>query len=749
MKLHSPCILQTVLLLTFLSAVVEAQVTTIDLASQQQYIRGFGGMNFPRWAAGDLGASNIDKAFGAGDGQIGLTVLRIDIPPSSAQWSGEIATAVGAKSHGAIVFASPWSPPASMKDNGSTIRGSLLPSSYDAFAAHLNSFCQFMASNGASLYAVSLQNEPDWLPDYESCGWTSSQFISFLTSSGPRVGNGIILAESASYDKALTDPILNDSVASSRFSILGTHIYGRVPSSYPLAESKGKELWMTEHITDTDSAHIWSGALKLAKEVNDCMAANFNEYTWWYIKRFYGLISEDGNVSKRGYAFSHFSRFVRPGYYRVGATANPVANVDVTAYKNGPSVVIVALNRDATSKSITFAIQNGSVSGFTKYTTSESKNVNNEGSVIVSGDSCMVVLDALSITTLVSSATESLSLSVTSTTINLAAEADTTGSFNITSNTGWTLNSDQPWLTVNQASGSNNASVTVSGLQNTNTYCRSANITVAAPGVGTETITVTQEAMARGVWLEAECASVGTLWNLLTDANASNARYVTIGAGNNSTTVAPTDTTGYIDFPFSLDEEGTYYLFARVLCPTPNDDSYWVRMDGGSWVMWNNLTTTSWAWLQFPITFDLSAGNHTLTFAYREDGALLDKINLSTSSTIPIGLGEPASNLGTTGVGEYELSRGSILPKDFGLSHNYPNPFNPTTVITYQVPVTSHMSLKVYDILGQEVVTLFEGSRQPGTYKATFDGSGLPSGVYLCRLAAGNYSQTKKLLLVK
>ncbi|RPI05485.1 MAG: T9SS C-terminal target domain-containing protein [Ignavibacteriae bacterium] len=89
------------------------------------------------------------------------------------------------------------------------------------------------------------------------------------------------------------------------------------------------------------------------------------------------------------------------------------------------------------------------------------------------------------------------------------------------------------------------------------------------------------------------------------------------------------------------------------------------------------------------------------------------------------------------------------IPNEFILSQNYPNPFNPATVIKYQLPVASHMSLKVFDLLGHEVATLFQGDRQPGTYEASFDGSRLPSGVYLCRLSSNNYCETKKLILLK
>jgi hypothetical protein len=152
-------------------------------------------------------------------------------------------------------------------------------------------------------------------------------------------------------------------------------------------------------------------------------------------------------------------------------------------------------------------------------------------------------------------------------------------------------------------------------------------------------------AQSTSVWLEAECASVGSLWNKPADANASNSSYVVIQPGNNSTTSAPTNSAGYIDFSFSVSQSGTYRVFARVLTPTANDDSWWVRMDGGAWVTWNNIAATSWTWAQFPNTFNLSAGSHTLTFAYREDGAQLDKINITTSTTAPTGAGSTASNL--------------------------------------------------------------------------------------------------------
>jgi hypothetical protein len=88
-------------------------------------------------------------------------------------------------------------------------------------------------------------------------------------------------------------------------------------------------------------------------------------------------------------------------------------------------------------------------------------------------------------------------------------------------------------------------------------------------------------------------------------------------------------------------------------------------------------------------------------------------------------------------------------PREFELYQNYPNPFNPETVISYQVANTSNVSLTVYNVLGQEERTLFEGIRQPGKYEVTFNGGDLASGIYFYRLHGGSFIETKKLVLMK
>jgi len=89
------------------------------------------------------------------------------------------------------------------------------------------------------------------------------------------------------------------------------------------------------------------------------------------------------------------------------------------------------------------------------------------------------------------------------------------------------------------------------------------------------------------------------------------------------------------------------------------------------------------------------------------------------------------------------------VPELYTLSQNYPNPFNPKTGIRFQVPGVSDVRLAVYDILGREVAVLVNERKAPGRYEVSFDGSTLSSGVYFYRLAAGDFTQTKRLMLLK
>jgi hypothetical protein len=99
-----------------------------------------------------------------------------------------------------------------------------------------------------------------------------------------------------------------------------------------------------------------------------------------------------------------------------------------------------------------------------------------------------------------------------------------------------------------------------------------------------------------------------------------------------------------------------------------------------------------------------------------------------------------------TGI-EQDLS--AEIPEEYQLSQNYPNPFNPTTTINFSVSQSEKISLRVYNILGQLVSTLVDGEYAAGNYKVNFDATSLSSGMYFYTLQAGNYTATKKMILLK
>jgi hypothetical protein len=105
------------------------------------------------------------------------------------------------------------------------------------------------------------------------------------------------------------------------------------------------------------------------------------------------------------------------------------------------------------------------------------------------------------------------------------------------------------------------------------------------------------------------------------------------------------------------------------------------------------------------------------------------------------------------GVAQFRLVRTESAPREIPtvltLEQNYPNPFNPATVIRFHLPSDGHVDLRVFDLLGREVVTLLDEPRKAGAYDVRFDGSGLGSGTYIYRLAFDGSTVSRKLLLMK
>jgi hypothetical protein len=89
------------------------------------------------------------------------------------------------------------------------------------------------------------------------------------------------------------------------------------------------------------------------------------------------------------------------------------------------------------------------------------------------------------------------------------------------------------------------------------------------------------------------------------------------------------------------------------------------------------------------------------------------------------------------------------LPDSYLLSQNYPNPFNPSTKIKYRIKNDNFVSIKIFDALGKEIITLVNKTQKPGIYEITFEGSEYPNGIYYCRLTAGIFSETIKMIFLK
>ncbi|MCL6097016.1 MAG: T9SS type A sorting domain-containing protein [Bacteroidetes bacterium] len=133
------------------------------------------------------------------------------------------------------------------------------------------------------------------------------------------------------------------------------------------------------------------------------------------------------------------------------------------------------------------------------------------------------------------------------------------------------------------------------------------------------------------------------------------------------------------------------------------------------------------------------------TSSWKAVTASVDKQN----NTVSFSTSTASGFIALTGSAVTSVKTTQTLPTEFSLSQNYPNPFNPSTTISYQLLGNENVSLKVYDVLGNEVATLFSGYQNAGTYKINFDASTLASGVYFYKLQTNSFIQVKKMMLLK
>ena len=141
----------------------------------------------------------------------------------------------------------------------------------------------------------------------------------------------------------------------------------------------------------------------------------------------------------------------------------------------------------------------------------------------------------------------------------------------------------------------------------------------------------------------------------------------------------------------------------------------------------------------------------TRSFTYKNsDINTFVKIRITFNSNIQdIGLSKMNYYISDDSENENIDSKETLFPEHFSLRQNYPNPFNPLTRIVYQIAQKSEVSIKIYDILGREVLTLVNEKKDPGEYTTIFNAVKLAGGVYIIKMKAGNFSKARKMMLLK
>jgi len=447
----------------FIGPACYAQSATINWANVHQVIDGFGAADANEAGTNqELTSAQVSFFFGTGAGQLGFSIMRVRLPNNSTgPDAGSCATVnsacvgtlmtdyAAAVAAGVRIYASAWSPPAAYTTNGSTEcgagsgNGQLATGSYANFATWLANFVQsWQTYEGASPYAISVQNEPDECGAFTSTEYSAAQFDSFIKNNlGPTFSsNGlstlIFMPEVNRYSDlaGYGSTCATDSSCSAYLGGVNWHEYDANVSSsyvvndtpYPSGWASGKRYWETEASCLSGGPNFCSSsfdpsmtnALNWAAVIDQRLAAdNANAWLyWWFLipstaNNGEGLMTTDtGVTAKRAYVMGQYSRFIRPGYLRIDATHKPQAGVSVSAYQDTPSntLVIVATNYTASPITQTFNVVNApTFTNVAPYLTSATQNIQAQPTQAVSSNSFTYTLPADSVTTFVGASSSS------------------------------------------------------------------------------------------------------------------------------------------------------------------------------------------------------------------------------------------------------------------------------------------------------------------------------------------------------
>lgn len=437
-------ILKAIVLLALLSlpSLASAQTATITWSKTYQTIDGFGASVGTDYGPGpSLNSTQANLFFSTTSG-VGFSLLRSSVPDNgdctsvNAGCAGDYVDMQTAVSYGAKVWSTPWSPPASMKSNGSIIcntgsgNASLNAASYGPYATYLSNYISSLAAQHVSLYALSIQNEPDYCPGtYDGAVWTAANFDTFISKNlGPTLAaNGqssvlLIMPEASQWSTftGMAVTCMTDTSCSSYVGVNAWHDYDDAASITNPYSSLGKKFWETEVSAgpgfgpslcggcwDPSMADglLWAGIIDNRLAVSNASAWLY----WWFID--YngdneGLLYSDGATpSKRLFVMGNYSKFVRPGWVRIDATHTPVSGVSVSAYKDPDSgnFAIVAVNQNASDTNVGFSFSGFATGSVTPWVTSESLNLVQQAGVSVSSTGFTATLAASSVTTFVGS----------------------------------------------------------------------------------------------------------------------------------------------------------------------------------------------------------------------------------------------------------------------------------------------------------------------------------------------------------
>jgi glucuronoarabinoxylan endo-1,4-beta-xylanase len=342
---------------------------------------------------------------------IGLSLLRTRIASDGSTLETNIMQM--ARDREVRVWSAPWSPPAVFKDSGSLHGGRFVsrPEHHLAYAEQLADYAATMRDAfGVALYALSIQNEPDRSEEYESCEWTGRQlhaFVPILRAALDARGleaTRLMLPEPSGWQFALAAEVLADPATAAMADILAAHSYGTSAAPVP---AHGKALWMTEDSLLEGSDSSMDNGLLWAGEIHDFLTvAQVNAWHYWW------LISgnEDGNEgladtnavpARRMYVLGNYSRFVRPGFYRMEAANAGAARISAYRSRWTGAFAVVAINDGdaAIEQTIRLAGGGGGITAVTPWITSASLSLSNQPPVAVTNGMFTYALPARSVAT--------------------------------------------------------------------------------------------------------------------------------------------------------------------------------------------------------------------------------------------------------------------------------------------------------------------------------------------------------------